>query len=62
LISGSTFYWDDNPANPGGYHGNTDVGRIDFETGSQLGGKDASPYINIFHEVGHLIDMNLKYY
>ena len=52
LIGGSVFTLND--YTEGYYHGNTDKGYIDFETGVPL----PPPYINIFHEVGHLIDVN----
>jgi hypothetical protein len=51
-IKGSTFTL--NGYDTDHYHGNTGTKYIDFETG----GSFPSPYINIFHEVGHLIDAN----
>lgn len=52
LIGGSVFTL--NKYDTDKYHGQTGTGYIDFMTG----GSFPSPYINIFHEVGHLIDAN----
>ena len=52
LIGGSEFTLNNYTTDK--YHGNTGAGYIDFQTG----GAFPPPYINIFHEVGHLIDAN----
>jgi RHS repeat-associated protein len=52
LIGGSEFTLNNYTTDK--YHGNTGTRYIDFQTG----GSFPPPYINIFHEVGHLIDVN----
>ena len=53
LIGGSTFT-SNKYDTEGKYHANTGKGYIDFKTG----GNFPPSYINIFHEVAHLIDAN----